>query len=94
MKALDFFKPTWKKAGWLILVFLMAEMYTQIVAPAVPNAVLAQFIAFVLHPIELIITQAHGIEKEIAQPFAKTIDLVWMYLISVILAKEVSKDKE
>ena len=94
MKTLDFFKPSWKKLGWLFLVFLMAEIYTQIIAPSVPNSILAQFVSFVLHPITMILTQAQGMEKELVGPFASTIDLIWMYLVATILAKEVSKDKE
>jgi len=91
---MDFFKPSWKKIYWLLLVYLVAEIYTTIIVGAAPSSLMANFISFLLNPASLLLTQASGVEKEIIIPFAKTLDLLWLYLVATILAKEVSKDKE
>jgi len=94
MKTTDFFKPSWKKMYWLLLVYLVAEIYSSIIMQAVPSSLMANFISFLLNPASMLLTQASGVEKEIIIPFAKTLDLFWLYLVATILAKEVSKDKE
>jgi len=94
MKALDFFKPSWKKLYWFFLVYLVAELYSTIIINAVPFSIMANLVSFVLKPFTIAFTQMSGIEAELALPLAKTIDVVWLYLIATILAKEVSKDKE
>jgi hypothetical protein len=91
---MDFFKPSWKKIYWLLLVYLVSEIYSSVVMPTAPSSLMANFVSFVLNPASLVLTQASGMEKEIILPFAKTLDLFWLYLIATILAKEISKDKE
>ncbi|VVB76073.1 Uncharacterised protein [uncultured archaeon] len=93
MKEIAFLKPSWKKLYWLFLVFLIAELYNSLIAPMAPNNVIAQFVSFVLHPISLVFSQQRGVEMEIILPIARTIDLMWMYVVACILAKEISKEK-
>ncbi|MDD4468193.1 MAG: hypothetical protein PHF68_03510 [Candidatus ainarchaeum sp.] len=93
-KLKDFFKPTWKKVYWLFLVFLVAEVYTELIINLVPFLAIANIVSFTLKPASMVILQTSGIETQIALPVAKSIDLIWMYLLATILAKEVSKDKE
>lgn len=93
-KLKDFFKPTWKKLYWLFLVYLVAEVYTQIIINFVPMSALGNIVSFVLNPASMIVAQSNGIETVIAVPIAKAIDLIWMYIIATVMAKEVSKDKE
>ena len=89
-----FFKPTWKKLYWLVLAYLVAEVYTGIIINLVPHLALANIVSFVLNPASMIVAQSSGLEILIATPIAKVIDLIWLYIIATILAKEVSKDKE
>ncbi len=93
-KIKDFFKPTWKKLYWLILAYLVAEVYTKIIINLVPLSALANIVSFVLNPASMVVAQSSGLEMLIAIPIAKTIDLIWLYIIATIMAKEVSKDKE
>jgi hypothetical protein len=60
----------------------------------VPLSALANIVSFVLNPASMVVSQSNGIEMMLAVPIAKTIDLVWLYIIGTILAKEVSKDKD
>jgi ABC-type uncharacterized transport system permease subunit len=92
-KVKDFFKPSWKKLYWLLLVFLISEIYSTIIINAVPTSLLANFVSFLLNPASMLFTQTRGIEPEIITPIAKTIDLLWMYAVAAILAKEISKEK-
>jgi hypothetical protein len=94
MKVLDFFKPSWKKIYWFFLVYLVSELYSTIIIGAVPFSLMANLISFLLKPFAIAFGQMQGIEAELAMPLAKTLDIVWLYLIATILAKEVSKDKE
>ncbi len=93
-KLKDFFKPSWKKLYWLFLAYLVAEVYTQIIINFVPMSALGNIVSFVLNPASMIVAQSNGIETVIAVPIAKAIDLIWMYIIATVMAKEVSKDKE
>ena len=93
MKEIAFLRPSWKKLYWLFLVFLIAEIYNSLIAPMAPSSAIAQFVSFVLHPISLIFSQQRGVEMEIIIPIARTIDLMWMYVVACILAKEISKEK-
>lgn len=93
-KLKDFFKPSWKKLYWLFLCYLVAEVYINIIITRVPLLPLANIISFVLNPASMVVAQSNGIEVVIAIPVAKAIDLIWLYIIATILAKEVSKDKE
>ncbi len=93
-KLKDFFKPSWKKLYWLFLAYLVAQVYTEIIIKYIPLSALANVMSFVLSPASMIVAQSSGLEMLIAVPIAKAIDLVWLYLIATILAKEVSKDKE
>jgi len=93
-KVMDFFKPSWKKIYWLLLVFFVAEVYHTLIISAVPTSVLSNFVSFILNPFSMLFTQTKGIDVEIIVPFAKTLDLLWMYFVATILAKEVSKDKD
>lgn len=93
-KIKDFFKPSWKKIYWLVLCYLVAEVYTSIIINLIPFSALANIVSFVLNPASMIVAQSNGIEMIIAVPIAKTVDLIWIYIIATILAKEVSKDKE
>lgn len=94
MKLIDFFKPSWKKLYWLFIVYLMSEIYSALILGSVPSSITANFVSFVLNPATTILTQMKGVEMELVRPFASTLDLVWMYIVATILAKEVSKDKE
>jgi hypothetical protein len=91
---MDFFRPSWKKFYWLLLVYLISEIYSTIIIGLVPFALMANFISFVLNPATLLFAKASGMEQDLVIPFAKTIDLAWMYFVATILAKEISKDKE
>jgi len=90
----NFFKPTWKKLYWLFLVYLVAEVYTKIIINLVPFSILANVVSFVLNPASMVVAQSNGLEMLIAIPIARVIDLIWLYIIATIMAKEVSKDKE
>ena len=92
-KLKDFFKPSWKKFYWLILAYLVAQVYTGVIINTIPFNALANLVSFVLSPASMAVAQSNGIEVLIAIPIAKTIDLIWLYIIATILAKEVSKDK-
>jgi|GEM_PF-1715121 len=94
MKEIKFLAPSWMKLYWLFLVFFIAEIYTSLIAPIVPSNIIAQFVSFILHPVSLIFSQQRGVELEIILPIARTIDLMWMYVVACILAKEISKEKE
>lgn len=93
-KLKDFFKPSWKKLYWLFLAYLVAEVYTKIIINYVPSSAIANVVSFVLNPASMVVAQSNGIEMVIAAPIAKAIDLIWIYIIATILAKEVSKDKD
>ncbi|MFA6268445.1 MAG: hypothetical protein WCW13_02660 [archaeon] len=93
-KTMDFFKPSWKKIYWLLLVYLVGQIYSTIIINAVPSSLMASFISFLLNPASMLFTQARGVDAEILIPVAKTIDLLWMYLVAAVLAKEISKDKD
>jgi hypothetical protein len=93
-KLKDFFKPSWKKIYWMFLAYLVAEVYTGIIIHLVPLSALANIVSFVLNPASMVVSQSNGIEMMLAVPISKTIDLVWLYIIGTILAKEVSKDKD
>lgn len=90
----DFFKPTWKKIYWLFFIFLVAEVYSELIINLIPFSPIANIIFFTLKPITMIVSHTSGIETQIALPLAKSLDLVWMYLVANILAKEVSKENE
>ena len=94
LKLKDFFKPSWKKIYWLILAYLVAQVYTGIIINTIPSNALANLVSFVLNPASMVVAQSNGIEVIIAIPIARTIDLIWLYIIATVLAKEVSKDKE
>jgi len=93
-KLKDFFKPSWKKLYWLFLTYLVAEVYTKIIISLVPISALANIVSFVLNPASMVVAQSTSLEMLIAVPIAKAIDLVWLYIIATIMAKEVSKDKD
>ena len=93
-KLKDFFKPSWKKLYWLFLAYLVAEVYTKIIIGLVPISALANMVSFVLNPASMVVAQSTGLEMLIAVPIAKAIDLIWLYIIATIMAKEVSKDKD
>ena len=93
-KLKDFFKPSWKKIYWLVLAYLVAQVYTGVIINIIPSNALANIVSFVLNPASMAVAQSSGIEVLIAIPIARAIDLIWLYIIATILAKEVSKDKE
>ena len=88
-----FLTPSWKKMGWFFVTYLVAQIYFFVIMDAVPYTSLASFIGFVLNPASFALGSMAGVEKQMAMPFANTINLVWIYLIAVILAKEIGKDK-
>ncbi len=91
---LGFFKPSWKKLGWFFVTYLVAQVYLFVLQGLVPITSIASFIGFLLNPATLLLESMAGVEKQMAEPFVNTINLVWIYFIAVILAKEVSKDKD
>ena len=91
---LGFLKPSWKKLGWFFIVYLVSQVYLLIIMDIVPLASLASFIGFVLNPASIALESMAGIDRQLALPFVNTINLIWIYFIAVILAKEVGGDRE
>ena len=89
---LNFIKPSWKKLGWFFVTYLVAQVYLEILMGLVPFVSLASFIGFVLNPATILLENMSGVEGALAVPFANTLNLIWIYFIAVILAKEVSHD--
>jgi len=90
----DFLKPSWKKLGWFFIVYLVAQVYLLVIMDAVPFTSMAAFVGFLLNPANIISEGMAGIDKQLALPFVQTINLLWLYVVAVFLAKEVSKDTE
>jgi hypothetical protein len=92
-KVMDFLKPSWTKLGWFFVTYFVAQIYFFVIMDLVPYVSIASFIGFVLNPATFALESMAGIEKQLALPFANTINVIWIYCIAVILAKEIGKDK-
>ncbi|MCX6800733.1 MAG: hypothetical protein NTZ73_00930 [Candidatus Diapherotrites archaeon] len=89
----QFFEPNWKKLGWFFLVFLVAQVYFAMILGAVPN-ILANFVGFVLNPATVLIESfGSGVDSQLTQPFAITLNAAWNYLIACVLANETNQKK-
>jgi hypothetical protein len=87
----DFLKPSWKKLGWFFVTYLVAQIYFCVIVDVVPYTSLASFVGFVLNPATFLVESMAGIEKQMILPFANTINLIWIYLIAIVLSKEFGK---
>ena len=92
MNLKTFFAPSWKKIGWLFLVFFVAQLYLNVIMPFMPGQIVQNFINFILNPGNAIIGKV-SLEQNLATPIANTVSLAWNYVLATILAKEVSKEK-
>jgi hypothetical protein len=89
----NFFNPTPKKLGWFFITYLVAQIYFIIIIDIVPYGSLATFIGFVLNPATIIVESMSGIEKQMLLPFANTLNLIWIYIISIVMTKELGVKK-
>ncbi len=93
-KTIDFFKPSWKKLYWFILVVFVAQMYNYLLIGFVPTSIIANFVNFILNPANVLFENFRLLDSQLTDPVANTLNIIWQYLIGTILAKEISKDKE
>lgn len=93
-KTIAFFKPSWKKLYWFILVVFVAQMYQYLIIGAVPSNIVANFVNFVLNPATVLLENFRVLDSQLVSPIANTLNVVWQYLLGTILAKEISHDKE
>ena len=91
---IGFLKPSWTKLGWFFIAYMVSQVYLYVIMDIVPFTSLASFVGFLLNPATIALESMSGVEKQLALPFANTINLIWIYAIAVVLAKEVSRDRE
>ena len=90
----DFFKPTWKKLTWFFLVFLVAQLYSEIIMFYVPTNLIQGFISFIFNPGVPFLKNLIGLDNQLVEPIGRTISIVWNYFLATLLAREISKDTE
>lgn len=88
MNIFDFFEPSYKKLTWFFLIFLIAQIYLNIIMPFIPNTILQGFISFLLNPATTFLSGTRGVEENLALPIANTINLMWNYLLATLIAKQ------
>lgn len=82
-----FFEPSWKKIGWFFLAYLVAEVYFHLIFSQVPSA-WGNLVGFILNPATITAESFGGFDMRFAEPFAATIDAVWLYIAACVIASE------
>ena len=89
-----FFKPSWKKLMWLLILFFVAQLYFNLIYGYIPS-IIANFVGLILNPATIMLgSLLTGIEGNLSSAIAETINLIWLYCLAIIFAKEISHDEE